>query len=488
MKVCCLHTLDEILALRTDIDALNLASPRPDPFSTCEFYATILQHGIRLKDNEKIELWFLCAFDDNQLIGYLGLKRLTQTGWMGKQRKLDFLVGHEADRPHVVARSQHLEEVTASFYRYLSARHDWDFLDLQQQDASSVLFPLPRSVHLRRCWIDEYPTWENCTIRLRWNSAQEYYDALSSNLRSALRRQLRKLLAHGKVELLTSMDPRATPALFDLYCSIESRSWKGDTDIAIGSDPTRVRYFKTLLGARQPMQIVIQILLLDGMPIAGLVSGSFSGPSGKGLYGLQVAFDRELSALAPGSFMLLLGMRHAILGGYAFFNLLSGFGYFKSRWLADATNTRSIQIYRIGSLYFWRRLCGNVRRRLRLQRERLSAPQFNPLRRSVNIATYDERHASSGTSPNQVRSQERALCEELVAHARQSECEFLSAPDLRSVLEFVHGMTVSHSAPQKQKPRKICASVAGLASSHATRLTDGMIDTQIDNEGKECGA
>jgi hypothetical protein len=280
---------------------------------------------------------------------------------------------------------------------------------------------------------------------------EEYYRALSHNLRSALKRQLRKLLALGRLELITSMDPEATPALFDLYCSIESRSWKSRTHVAISRDPARVQYFKALLDARQPMQIVIQILLLDGVPIAGLLSGSFCGPTERGLYGLQAAFDRELSAIAPGSIILLLGMRYAILGGYAIFNLLSGFGYYKSRWLAESTSTRSVQIYRIGNLLFWRRLCGNVARYLHLRKELPSRSPFNPLRRSID-GEGNVRNAARGVYKMSVGAEDRAYYEGLVSRARQSKCEFLSTPELLVALEFMKGASMPQMKTRPSDP------------------------------------
>ena len=157
-----------------------------------------------------------------------------------------------------------------------------------------------------------------------------------------------------------SSDPAITPYLFDLYRIVESRSWKSTADAAIGRDPKWVEYYEGLLGARQPMHLSIHVLLLDGVPIAGLINGSFQ----KGLYALHIAYDQGLSRLAPGAAVLLMGMRQAIDGRFAFFDLLWGFGYYKTRWLAEMTETRSVQIYRKGGIFFWRRMLGDLKRRM----------------------------------------------------------------------------------------------------------------------------
>ena len=183
----------------------------------------------------------------------------------------------------------------------------------------------------------------------------------------------------ARCELLSSSDPADTPALLELYLGIEPRSWKAQADADIGRHPQRIAYFRSLLEARQPMQVGIHLLLMDGVPVAGLISGAFE----RGLYALHIVYDDRLNRLGPGSTMLLLGMRQAIDGGFGFFNLLSGFGYFKVRWLAEATPLHVAQIYRTGSPLYWRRRFGDLKRRLMPHAAAAALPMFNPSRRAV---------------------------------------------------------------------------------------------------------
>ncbi len=60
-----------------------------------------------------------------------------------------------------------------------------------------------------------------------------------------------------------------------------------------------------------------------------------------------------------------MGMRQAINGHFTFLNLLSGFDYFKLRWQADISGTSNAQIYRVGGPFFWHRLSGDLKRRMR---------------------------------------------------------------------------------------------------------------------------
>jgi len=447
IQVRCFNSLAEAAFLRDRVNALNLQSVRPDPFSTFEFFETFFRHDEYFPEGQGLRLWFLAAFDADRLIGYLALKQVTHRMMGLRTSTLGFLVTHDTDRPHLVATPELQEQVSSAFYTYLlEHKQQWSMLEFQQQDGAS-LFP-PPSAALKGYVLREWPSMENCTIHLRWRTLREYHAALSRKFRSNLRRQMNNLLAAGNVELLSSVDPMVTPALFELYRSIEPRSWKSQAKVHIGRHPQRVQYFSSLLDARQPMRISIQLLLLDGIPIAGLICGSFQ----KGLYALHIVYDDSLGRLAPGSAMLLIAMRQAIDEQYGFLNLLSGFGYFKLRWLAQMTETRVVQIYRAGSLLFWRRTCGDWLRRLLRTSPKEASVLFNPARRDVSGRTIGKRHGdechvdqsgdASATTPSdlnetprvKISAGERARCAALVAEVRKERCELLTTVQLAALM------------------------------------------------------
>ena len=210
------------------------------------------------------------------------------------------------------------------------------------------------------------------------------------------------------------------------------------------------------------MRIVIQILVLDGVPIAGLISGSFAGPPDKGLYALHIVFDAALRSAAPGSAVLLMGMRHAIVGRYAFFNLLSGFGYYKTRWLAEMTPTRCVQIYRIGGPCFWRRLLGDARRwvaaRARLRSARITAG-------GTEIEEQDQPPRDRATAPL-VTAAERADFAALIAEARQGDCDWLANEQLAAAMPFsVDRPAVDRPAGADRQPKTYAAISARPAAA-----------------------
>jgi len=430
--VRCFGSLEEAAFLREDVNALNRAGTRPDPFSTFEFFENFLRYEKFFPQDQNLRLWFLAAFDAGRLVGYMALKQLTHKVLGLRASKIDFLVTHDADRPQLVARPEHALAVSEAFYAYLLERkREWSFLEFRQQDAASPLFPPPAAARLKGYLVREWPSLDNGTIPLRWDTLDAYFKSFSPKFRSNVSRQMRSLLAAGEVEYLASSDPAITPALFELYHSIEPRSWKSRAGAAIGRYPQWVEYFKGLLDARQPMRVSIQLLLLDGVPVAGFISGAFM----KRLYALHMVYDERLSRLAPGSALLLMAMRQAIDGRYALFNLLSGFGYYKVRWQAQMTETRIAQIYRAGSLLFWRRVLGDWMRRVFSARPNKAPVLFNSLRRDVGERESEQ--AERGKIPRlPISHEERERIAALIAEVRKGQGEFLSAAELAAVMPF----------------------------------------------------
>lgn len=423
IDVRCFGSLMALEPFRDEINALNQMAGRPDPFSTFEFFETFLHHDQADAGGEGVQLWFLAAFEASRLVGYLALKQTTHRVLGQLAAKVDFLVTHDADRPQLVARPADALAVSEAFYAYLLGRKkDWSFLEFQAQDASSPLFPPPAAAKLGGYAVRQWPGMHNGTIRVRWPTLETYFRSFSKRFRSNVSRQMRSLLAAGRVEYLSSADPAVTPTLFEIYQDIERRSWKADAGTAIGRHPLWIPWFRELLEARQPMRVSIHIILLDGIPVAGLITGAF----GEGLYALHIVFDESLRRLAPGSAVLLMGMRQAIDGHFTFLNLLSGFDYFKLRWQADMSGTRNAQIYRVGGPFFWHRLSGDLKRGM-------YTPPMQPV-----VALFNPARAKNAAVPSELATPgvELQHIDALIARARRGGGEFLSAAQLATLMPF----------------------------------------------------
>lgn len=419
IEIRCCHALADAAPLRGAINALNLGSVRPDPFSTFEYYENHLRHARGFEAGGDSQLWLLLAYEGGELAGYAALKRCAHRVLGRRAMKIDWLTAYAADRPHLVARPGLETAVAAAIYAYLVDRgQQWSLLEFQQQEADSPLLPPPADAVAGAYRFRHWPNPASGTLQLQWPSIAAYFAALPHKSRSNVSRQMRTLLAAGDVQSLTSSDPRAIGALLELHRGVEAHSWKARAAV----DTPSWAPCAGLTDPAQPMRLVIQVLLLDGVPIAGLVCGAF----GQGLYALHIAYDERYARLAPGSAMLLMGVRLAIEGGYTFLHLLRGSGYYKTRWLARMSETQSLQVYRAGSPFHWRRVLGD------LARFGAGAPRpaalFNPVRREAD--------AARATVPAPPSARERADYAALVAQVLRAPGEFLSAAQLAAVLPF----------------------------------------------------
>lgn len=116
MDVRCYESLQAAAFLRDQVNALNCASPCPDPFSTFEFLENYLRHNEDHPQGQGLRLWFLAAFDERGLAGYMVLKQVLHKVLGVPTRKLDFLVTHNADRPQLLARPEQTLAVSEAFY------------------------------------------------------------------------------------------------------------------------------------------------------------------------------------------------------------------------------------------------------------------------------------------------------------------------------------------------------------------------------------
>lgn len=435
IEIRCFSSVDALKPFRDEINALNLGSYRPDPFSTLEFHEHYVQHDQMLLDDNGVRPCFLVAMKEGSLVGYLPLKQTSHRVFGVRTTKVTFFSVHDVDQPHLLARAECAQAVVEALYKYLYERHiKWGLLEFHQQASDSLLVryspkTIPRGYHTHH-----WASWSNWTIPIRWEHLEDYFKDLSKKFRSNVSRQMRSLYAAGVLEFIGSSDPEATPALLNLYLGIEPHSWKSKAGLSIGRDPLRIRYFRGLLAAEQPMRISILLLMLNGVPIAGLINGEY----GKGLYALQVIYDDRLNDMSPGSAILLMGIRAAITGRYEAFNLLSGFDYFKNRWLAEATETRSTQIYRRSSPLFWRRSAGDQIRRILDRVKKSPSMKSNPIRKEA----MEPKELSMGSAPvpkTAITAEEQSRIASLLSEARRGECQMLSAEELAAAMPF--GMT-----------------------------------------------
>ncbi len=428
LSVRALRSLGALAPLRTQIDALNLASRRPCPFSTYEYIQTFLAHDEYGAREE--EMLFLAAFDGDTLVGYLPLRKHRDRFFSLPYGKVEVLVSHDTDRPHVVAREGDEALASNAFYRYLTEHERaWSFLELAMQDADSKLAQPPRLNPLR-FYARRSPNIPNTTVPLRYASFSDYFNGIAHGTRKNSARLTRRLLAAGRVEIASSSAARAREPLYELYLDVERRSWKEAAHAGIRRDPRRIEHFRALCQPDQPLELGFDFVLFDDLPIAAMLSGAFAGS----LYGLEMCFDDDHEDLGPGHLLTLMAMRRAIEGKYRAFNFNGNYAYYKSKMGGVVTETTAVQIYKVGSVPWLKARAGELERKLHPPQE--SEERFNAAkRRAVGEPDAKERAAAPERPP---RVEERTRARETLRALEEGRVPLsrLSGVALEQALPF----------------------------------------------------
>ncbi len=377
-------------SLHAEMRRINAASPRPCPFSTPEFLANHIKHNGVSPGVPGGRPLLLMAFRGETLVGYVALRRVRDRPFGRVREKIDFLVTHDRDRPHLVAREKDQAECAAAICRHLRENEpDWTFLEFEEQDETSPFHTLRESFDK-----EYYARWSenasNATIEGDYPSLEAYFKTFSKKMRSNVSRYARRLFDAGDVQLVSSSAPGALAGLLDVYRSVERRSWKNGIDWVVGDEPHRLAFFRELMRPGQPMRIRVSILALDGCPIAAIINGRYLNR----MYALQIAYDEDYADLDPGAMMLLASMKSAIDERCVAYDLLSGYGYFKERWLARITPSRSVQVYRTGTLHHFKAILGEYKRHVVACCDAQIAAKANPVKECIRERGEREAHSA----------------------------------------------------------------------------------------------
>jgi CelD/BcsL family acetyltransferase involved in cellulose biosynthesis len=356
-RIAAIRDVRELSPWRAAIDALNLASRRVSPFHTTEYLDAFLANDeFAVPGTEPL---LLLALEGDRLVGFLPLRRRPDRVLGQRRTCLEFLTTHDTERPTLLARPEDERRCAEAFLRHVvEAEPRWTFLELMEQEEGSPLAEAAGALDPGRFYVRRFPNNPNATVLFPEGGLEAWFRTLG-NFRTSMARRVRALLEKGNAEFLSCASRAAAPALLELYLDLEARSWKSVGRAGISRHPTRVELFRSMLQLGCAESPLFHWVLLDGLPIAGMLSLSFAGT----VYQMELAYDEGFSELSAGNVLFLLAVRDAMSRGARAYNLLTNFAYHKSRWRAAITDTHAVQVYRRGSLHYAKARGGELRRR-----------------------------------------------------------------------------------------------------------------------------
>jgi CelD/BcsL family acetyltransferase involved in cellulose biosynthesis len=256
-------------------------------------------------------------------------------------RKLSFITTPmEMSRPKLMF-GRNAADCTPAFFAYVAKSEDeWDIIDIDEQVPGAETDSIRNELDSLRYVVAESETlcpyiamdtdWEGFTV------------GLSRKMRSNINRLRRRITELGEVRIdRTSRWPQLESAI-EQYCEIESRSWKGDKYLDIGSNRSLYYFYFGLakvFGMRGDFEL--RTLACAGKPIA-----STFGIRTDGVFqSLKIAHDQDYNKYSPGTLLESYEIEDLFAAGIESYEFMGSFLANKLRWTSAVHKTTNIHVY-----------------------------------------------------------------------------------------------------------------------------------------------
>jgi CelD/BcsL family acetyltransferase involved in cellulose biosynthesis len=216
----------------------------------------------------------------------------------------------------------------AAFLQYLQADPDWDLLHLDDVPHGGHAWSLQRAAEDAGLPVGSEPTQQSPYLLLP-RSVAELQAGWSKNLRSGVRRRMKRLEEHGPVEV---EQVRGGPQLAERLAEgfeLERSGWKGHQGTAILQDPRTLGFYTQLaLDAAQGGYLSLYFLRSHGRAIAF----DFALGYGRRYLSLKPAYDERFSVFSPGQLLTAATLESLVTQGLEECDLLGHATACKQAW------------------------------------------------------------------------------------------------------------------------------------------------------------
>jgi CelD/BcsL family acetyltransferase involved in cellulose biosynthesis len=294
-------------------------------------------------DDERLSL--ITVTDSGKTIGIAPLFISTVIDKAGFElRKLTFIGDGLTDYHDLLIADERRKEVLQNLVDFIvNGKEKWDAIHLRNIRSDSPNLPILRAalkntllryverINIRSPYI---------SIGRNWSG---YYDGLSKNIRSDIRRRLNCMSRLGKTEFvrLHKIDDIANTLNIIKSIHIKCRQAKGE--ISWYTDEKRVRFVSLVLKRFSDRKWLDLVLLkLNDRIVAyylGFVYDSI-------VYFWNTGFDPEFSKVSPGKLLLHDWIKDSFKAGYKEFDFMVGEESYKSQWTSQVRPNHELFLFK----------------------------------------------------------------------------------------------------------------------------------------------
>jgi CelD/BcsL family acetyltransferase involved in cellulose biosynthesis len=324
-------SLEEFKGLAPEWEALLNTVPGHSIFLTWEWLYYWAIHYLAHS-----HLRILLAFDGHgRLVGIAPLYLRRSKEWAVIAVRELRLLGSEAvcsSYLDLIVQEQHKPALLQSLYHYLfgDAGDEWDLLTLSAVSAESSTLDLWNELFAGAGKVGDVITTTCCPVIRLPDNLHTYRASLGRYRRYTIQRKMRCLQKAGHMQFARATSPADVEAAFESVVTLHQRRWSSRPGGGVFTNERARRFHRDIVRVLSERgRVSIDLLLLDGRPIAGVYGFLYRDV----YYFYLPGFDPDIAPKAsPGLLLLHQVIEQAIAGGAKIVDLLQGSQPYKLEW------------------------------------------------------------------------------------------------------------------------------------------------------------
>jgi CelD/BcsL family acetyltransferase involved in cellulose biosynthesis len=216
-----------------------------------------------------------------------------------------------------------------NIWSFLKELPGWDMLELPYVAQGAALDQLIQAAQSDGFPVGKIDSLRSPYINLaEWGTSEDSWPAdISGRFRKDLRRVMKKLAAHGPVDLRRV--EKASPEALQRFYDLERSGWKGREGSAIAcNEGTRQFYDEVARNAERFGYLSLYFLEIGSCALAGHLGFTYRGR----YFCPKVAYDENYKTFGPGQLLMSGVLRECVKRGLFELDILGPWAEWKAKW------------------------------------------------------------------------------------------------------------------------------------------------------------